>query len=45
MGKSTIGKCFNCGSRGHFACDCRKPKKEVVMAVTADVVEEEQTLL
>ena len=43
--KSSIGKCFNCSVRGHFVRDCRKPKKEVVMAVTADVVEEEQTLL
>ena len=39
-GKSTIGKCFNCGVRGHFTSDCRKPKKEVVMAATADVGEE-----
>ena len=42
--KSGIGKCFNCGMRGQFARDCRKPKKETVMAVTADV-DHETTLL
>jgi len=36
-GKSGIGKCFNCGVRGHFTRDCHKPKKEVVMAATADI--------
>ena len=43
-GKSGIGRCFNCGVRGHFAQDCRKPKKEEVMAATA-VVDDEPTLL
>lgn len=23
-------RCFNCNSMGHFAADCRKPKREVV---------------
>ena len=43
--KSGIGRCFNCGVRDHFTRDCRKPKKETVMAAVADVQEEEQTLL
>ena len=43
-GKSGIGKCFNCGIRVRFARDCRKPKKEEVMAATADV-DDEPTLL
>ena len=42
--KSGIGKCFNCSVHGHFARDCCKPKKETVMAVTADV-DHEPTLL
>ena len=41
---SGIGKCFNYGVRRHFARDCRKPKKEQVMAATADV-DDEPTLL
>ncbi|KAG8044074.1 hypothetical protein GUJ93_ZPchr0450g33689 [Zizania palustris] len=34
--KSSIGKCFNCGVRDHFARDCRKPKKEEALLANAD---------
>jgi hypothetical protein len=40
--KSSIGKCFNCGNRGHFARDYPKPKKEEALFTNA---EEEATLL
>jgi hypothetical protein len=39
--KSSIGRCFNYGVRGHFARDCRKTKEEALLA-NAD---EEATLL
>jgi hypothetical protein len=40
--KPSIGKCFNCGNRGHFTRDCPKPKKEEALLADA---EEEATLL
>jgi hypothetical protein len=40
--KSSIGRCFNYGVRGHFARDCYKLKKEEALLANAD---EEATLL
>jgi hypothetical protein len=40
--KSSIGRCFNYGVHGHFAQDCRKPKKEEALLANAN---EEATLL
>jgi hypothetical protein len=40
--KSSIGKYFNCGNRGHFTRDCPKLRKEEALFADA---EEEATLL
>jgi hypothetical protein len=40
--KSSIGRCFNCGIRSHFARNCRKAKKEEALLANVD---EEVTLL
>lgn len=30
------GKCYNCGVRGHYSSECRKPKKEEAFFASAD---------
>ncbi len=36
MSDRKIGKCYNCGIRGHLAKNCRKPRKQHALVATAD---------